>query len=269
MSYFKRWADRIVRSLGSLTIAVAPVAISVPTAASAGVTDVGVVRTDEESPRSILSTLYGGAFEPVGDDLTNGAVTARRVPDAPAASADTAQTDQVWTLGRFSVRAAAKFSNYSQRLAIRRPDGSTADLFAADGYGYDSTGQGSLASGVTQGRFVRSGGTGAQSSLQADNPEQRDHLISYEIRGLPDAGQDERVWVMFWEDLDPALARVPGRTGRDYNDLAVELRASAAPADAASIPLPAGAWATAGVGVIAFATAAKQGRLRWPRPLGR
>ncbi len=59
-----------------------------------------------------------------------------------------------------------------------------------------------------------------------------DHLITYMIQEAFPTG--ETVWMLFWEDLDS-----PG-WDQDYNDIVVELRATALPEPSAFLLLGAG-----------------------------
>lgn len=228
-------------------------------AAVAAPTEIGKIHPGEDDAPQILSSLYGGEFLPVdgtnditGRDLTNGSVIARRLPDGPPDGPATADTDQLWDLRSFTARAVAKFSEFGQSFSVADSSGESVPLFTADGYGYDVSGEGQFAGDVSEARFVRAGETGTQSTVPADNLDGRDHVISYEIEGMP-GGQP--TWVMFWEDLSTARVTNPNRTTEDYNDLAVELRAAArVGGGAVAIPLPMPVWAGLALGGFAMFT---------------
>jgi len=220
-------------------LSVAAVAVF-SSSALAGFTQVGKVPVGEHSQERILQTLYGGDFVRNETDFFNGTVTVRRVDDGmtstPAMSmafgtiGDT--TDEVWAGSMFSIKAVAKFSLNTQNLSISDGVNTTA-LFGATGYGYDVTGSASYNATGKNVHFIRSGDSGTQSSIVADNLDGRDHMITYEVLGL---NTNAKVWVMFWEDLDRSPSLAKNRTHSDYNDLVVEMRA-------VPVPLPAAVWA--------------------------
>lgn len=237
---------KLIASIGFLAAAT----VASP-AAFAGYTNVGLVPVREHSHERILETLYGGDFYRTGADFFNGSITVRRVDDAmtstPAMSmaagtvGDT--TDESWAGAKLTVRAVGKFSDNTQNLAI---DGGTGakHLFSATGYGYDVSGSAKFdASMFSDARFIRSGDSGTHSSRTAENEDGRDHMITYEVLGL--AGVNDKVWIMFWEDLNKTNGMSTKRTFADYNDLVVEARATA-------VPLPAGVWAALALGGAAF-----------------
>lgn len=222
-------------------------AVAVASSAFAGFTQVGATPKFEHSHERILQTLYGGDFHRIGTDFFNGSVTVRRVDDGMTSVSPMSMftgtigdtTDETWTGALFKAKAIAKFSDNSQNLAITNGK-STHHLFSAHGYGYNVTGEATFdASSMGETWFIRSGDSGMHSSRTADNADGRDHMITYEVLGI--GGPNEKVWVMFWEDL----TRTPGlsnkRTHSDYNDLVVEMRAM-------PVPLPAAAWAAIALG---------------------
>jgi len=225
----------------SIAILAASAAVAISSVAFAGFTKIGAAPASEPSQHSIINTLYGGGFHKIGDDFFNGAVTLRRVDDAMSVTpsmniargtiGDT--TDASVIEGRFTARAVAKFSNNSQSLSIDR-GGSVSHLFDVTGYGYDVSS--TTAHGKCMGEmmtFTRSGDSGTHSSDMTRNADGRDHMITYEVLGL---GTKEKTWLMFWEDLDFSPSLPKRRTHSDYNDLVVEIRATA-------VPLPAAVWA--------------------------
>jgi hypothetical protein len=235
----------------SPSIGLVVAATGLSSTAFAGFTNVGLVPAREHSQERILETLYGGDFYRTGADFFNGTITVRRVDDTmtitPAMSmargtiGDT--TDETWAGAKFTARAVAKFSDNTQNLAIDGGNG-LHHLFSAFGYGYSVTGSATFdASNIASARFVRSGDSGTHSSRASENSDGRDHMITYEVLGL--SGVSDKVWVMFWEDLNKTPGMSNKRTYADYNDLVVETRATA-------VPLPAGVWAALALGGAAF-----------------
>src|SRR5207253_6215587 len=88
-------------------------------------------------------------------------------------------------------------------------------------------------------RLGRGGEGNLFSSNQADNVDKRDHLVTYEIGGLPGQPANVTTRVLFWEDL-PAPS-----SDFDFNDFVVELKTDP-PLGAGTapllIPLPPAAW---------------------------
>ncbi|MFW6059470.1 MAG: DUF4114 domain-containing protein [Phycisphaeraceae bacterium] len=190
-------------------------------------TTVGAPYPGEDNHRQILDSLYGGSFTASGSDFSNGTVQALRVDD---------EADQLWSLSdpiNASVRAV--FAGLDQSFGyIPGDDGSTDDfveLFDASGTEYSVSGS---ASNVDLGdgdiRWARKGSNGIASSRNTDNLDDKDHLITYSITGLPDVS--EPVYLLLFEDLF-------GNTGadNDYNDLVVEI------SSVAHAPTPAAAGA--------------------------
>jgi hypothetical protein len=143
--------------------------------------------------------------------------------------------DSMWSGGLFQARAVAKFSLNTQSFGCVDHDGSTHNLFDVTGYGFDVNGDANVIHdmhGETF-KFIRSGDSGTQTSLDSDNADGRDHLATYVLAGLPN--QDEPVFMLFWEDLDKTDGMSKHRSFADFNDMAIELRAMPSPQ---TIPLP-------------------------------
>jgi hypothetical protein len=221
-------------------------AATVAASSFAGFTAIGRAPTSEHTQAQIFSNVYGGTFHQIGDDFFNGTITARRVDDGMSVTPPMSMargtigdtTDERWDGSSFSVRALAKWSMNTQTLSINDGAG-THDLFSSFGYGYNASGSANFNATGKITSFVRSGDSGTQSSITRNNVDGRDHMLTYEILGL--AGVNDKVWVMFWEDLNRSAGLATKRTHSDYNDLVVEMRAAA-------VPLPAAAWAAIAVG---------------------
>jgi hypothetical protein len=235
-------AKRIIFSLALATLLTAT--------AQAGFGPVG--GSGETDFVGILNNVYGGAFAgaPFGGLFyTNGPVSATRVddfvapgvpnilnvpngvPSIPGANLSVVTgvpglpaTDQVWDDGLTSGTAKARFAAFSQSFGYFNgpgPGGPYVNLFNVGGTGFGVTGSSTIdLSGMTW-RWARNGDNGPQSSLDADNVDLCNHLLTYQITGLP---TNETVWLLFWED------ETAGGADFDYNDLVVEVRAIPAPA---------------------------------------
>lgn len=220
------------------------------TTAMAGFTDVRKVPTFEHSQERVFEQLYGGDFTRIGTDFFNGGISIRRVDDgmthtpsmsmAKGTIGDT--TDETWAGAKVTIKPLGRWSGNSQSLSIN-DGGKVSKLFDVSGYGYSindvSVTRDLFGKNI---EFIREGDSGRHSSITANNADGRDHMITYEVLGL--SGKD-KVWVMMWEDLNLSPLLTKGRTSADYNDLIVEMRATA-------VPLPAAVWA--GLAVVGGAT---------------
>ncbi len=188
----------------------------------------------EDGQGLILGHVYGGVFSKLGVDYSNGNVTAHRIDDALASNgvlglidgAPGVAADQVWHDGFTSALATARFAALSQSFGFftGTSGGSYTNLFDVSGSGYAVSGSATLADmrGLTWRWGRTGGGTGPHSSLITSNADGLDHLVSYRIDGLTDG---YTTWMLFWEDRNI----LPGQpaSDHDYNDLVIELKASA------------------------------------------
>ncbi|MFH1459043.1 MAG: DUF4114 domain-containing protein [Candidatus Omnitrophota bacterium] len=142
--------------------------------------------------------------------------------------------DQLWshkTENSSVVTAEAKFASYSQTFGyIYGEEGNSfTELFTVGsgnlGYGVSNTAMFSVGDSGDPFRFGNdpSGqyGPGLFSSVETDNPDQADHMLTWYIIG----GEKKGNFVVAWEDL-------LNLGDRDYNDLVVEVsgvRPSAVP----------------------------------------
>ncbi len=183
----------------------------------------------------ILSGIYGGSFTLDGNgvDWSNGAITATRIDDKGLGGimnivngTPGAADDQVFDDGFIEAHASAKYTilpNQSFGFFGGASGGSYNKLFDVSGYGFATTGSMSMvdASGSTW-RFAHQRGAHTHSSRAADNFLGIDWMVSYQITGLDDGWT---TWALFWEDAFGGIG--------DYNDVVVEVRATAKP-----IPTP-------------------------------
>lgn len=226
---------KITAMLSAATVTAASFAGLGASQARAAFTTIQPAHGSEQSIAQVLGHVYGGAFADAGNghDLTNGTLTAARVDDV---------ADQTLTLGNIlSAKAIARFAAGTQSFGTMSGNAFT-NLFDVAGSGYAVTGSvGATDLGSTA--LGRSGNTGTHSSVDADNSDQVDHMVTYLLGG---AGIQNKTYVLFFEDLN-------GRgSDRDFNDLAVEVQA---------VPLP-GALA---MGLVTMAGGAVARRFRKPR----
>ena len=213
--------------------------------AQAGFTTIGKTGVGEDNQLQILEHQYGGSWHEEDGDFYDGSISAMRVDDflnnPGVLNVATGQigysTDQIWSGGKFVVTAVAKFSDNTQNLSILDSGGNTHEVMNVQGSGYNIT-PASVVMNMNGGTFkwVRSGNSGTQTSLDSDNADGRDHLITYEIKGLP--GVSTPVWMLFFEDLTLTPGLPKGRSSADFNDLVVEVRP-----EVNAIPLPPAEWA--------------------------
>lgn len=198
--------------------------------ADAGTTVIGKSKSrGEATHEQVLENVYGGNFSQSGNDFSNGSVTITRIDDS---------ADQSWNVNVLSAKAVAAFARKSHTLSAVDESGNINTLFKTRGKGFNATGVADAsalagaqaAAGSSNVKFSRTG-EGKFSSVDSENADGRDHLVSYKVSGL--GGADD-TYLLFWEDTG---AR---RSDFDYNDLVVELRAAAG--EPLLIPLPAAAW---------------------------
>ncbi len=225
------------RLAGLATTAVLALGVSSAPAATTGIGPSFVA--SEPTHLDIFNTLYGGGFTANGDNFENGVITATRVDDfgvggvlnvlsGSAGDAD----DQVWSsdpLTVFSAKAVGRFAAFNQSFGVFEGEsgGAFQELFSVSGSGYAVTGEVSNVNLTGDFRFGRSGQNGPQSSLDGDNVDGLNHLVTYEITGL----NGDKTWLLFWEDLNQG-----DPTDFDFNDLVVEVTATVIPLPTAIIP---------------------------------
>jgi hypothetical protein len=236
----KRWG------IGASSVA-ALVSVGAGTA-RANLTTVYSPPSGEAPHYQILSHVYGGTFLAAVNNApsyTNGTITATRVDDALAGGGPGGNlhlvfgapggstTDQLWVDGIALTSAEARFAAYSQQFGYD-DGGGYVNLFNVFGSGYNVTGSAShqFSMGVPW-NWARSGTGGTFYSTASRNKDGLDHMVTYQITGLTGLDPGEAVWMLFWEDLRGT--RSSGTSDRDFNDLAVEIRAAPV---ANVVPLP-------------------------------
>lgn len=217
----------------------------------ANLTTVSAPHTGEASQASILSHVYGGSFAPATQgaaSYTNGTITATRVDDrlpggGPGNNLGLVDgvpglptTDQLWHDGIAFTSAVAKFAAFSQEFGYDDGGGYVKlfDVAVTGPTGYDVDGDAShhFADGVPW-DWARSGQGGTYYSSNARNGDGLDHMITYQITGAS-RNPFETVWLLLWEDLRGPLGG-SGHSDRDFNDLAVEVRATVVPVPGAML----------------------------------
>jgi hypothetical protein len=186
--------------------------------------------TGEDSHLQIISDIYasyGGTFVQNGVDFENAVagISVKRVFDADDGDltlhilvGDETGIDQVWTDGTAMVRASAKFADLTQSFGWNNNGG-------ASGTGYvellnESHIGGPPVDVMITGDFlwgIEPNGDTWWSNI-GENSDATDHLMTYLVEGLSDLPMNEKVWLLFWEDL-------PNAGDADYNDFVIELQA--------------------------------------------
>lgn len=220
--------------------------------ASAGLTNVG--GPGEKSQTQLLQGIYGDTWNATGSSVgtassqyTSAANTwvATRVDDFVISSGNrvpgtnlnllsgpqTGDTDQTWDDGATRILARARWAGYRQAFGYNNGSG-YQNIISSVSQGFNTMGSAVPLDLTGQTwewiRSDNSDGSGHRwSSVEANNDQDGtvtyldDHMITYEIAGM-DSGGWKR-WLIMWDDQTP-----PG-TDRDFNDLAVEIRAIPAP----------------------------------------
>jgi hypothetical protein len=216
-------------------------------AAEAGFTTVSK-NAGEATHEQLFEHIYGGDFVADGLNFTNGVITAIRVQDylpgpdgvmdMTNGAADSA-ADQIWMNGKFTATAEARYANFEQAFGyvLGSSGGSFTKLFDVSGSGFNVSGSTTMAIdllGETF-RWARGGDNGIFTSKDGDNKDDLDHMVTYKIEGLNDGTV---TWLLFWEDLNKNFWQNEGWLSRDgdFNDLVVEVKATAIPLPAAALP---------------------------------
>jgi len=202
----------------------------------------------ETNTLEIFRNIFGPAMS--GDDwcgatYTDETVVATRVydyndpctqPPVPgddlyllSSSLSPTATDQVWTDGQSTVTARARYAGNQQRFGYDAGSGYVEILDIGDNTGFFDI----AADPVTFGpgsiwAWVRTGSGQTWYSSEADNSDDKDHLITYYVTGLNDG---QVTWVLFWDDQ-------AGGGDRDFNDFVLVITAVALVPDVVGMTLP-------------------------------
>jgi len=211
--------------------------------ASAAFTSVSGPAPGEISIDAILSGIYGEAFSPVYPPnglavYTSANYTATRVDDNPlggnlnlyTSHAGDAVTDQVWQDGVTLITAEAKYADYSQAFGYKDADGYHELMEYQGSNGFINVSAANPVHITGTWEWMRSNangnstlGSNAWSSVEGNNADEQDHMITYEISGPTGAA---RTWLVFWDDSGYD-------DDGDFNDFVIELRANPIPAPGA------------------------------------
>lgn len=212
----------------------------------------------ELSHAEILEGIYGGTFVGSGADLgsglfqvfDNGTVFATRMSDGGLGAELNLVTggpgtgdDRIWTDGIAVTSARARYAAFPQQFGYAL-SGKHVKLFDVAGSGFSVSGEAKVRFGVgSQWAWSRAndfGGeaVGDQFSVESMNVDGLDHMVTYQITGIPDVPDEITTWLILWEDLNGELGATsdPNNQGipsdRDFNDLVVEVRALECQVDA-------------------------------------
>ena len=203
-----------------------------PAMAELGYTD--WLENGEPTMVSILGGIYGGTWGNGGTDYTNGEITVYRVYDFDGVdesihivNGDQYDIDQIWTDGVATVTAQAKYASNDQSFGWNGGEG--VDGISTDNYyeliSYDGE-SGIIEGGPVveidiEGDFLwgtQPNGDEWWSKMSLNEDGGSDHLVTFFVDGA--SVEDERVWLLFWEDL-PSTS-----WDQDYQDFVVEVRAT-------------------------------------------
>ena len=196
-----------MKTKSSFAFAAVCIALICCASVRAGFTPI-VDNAKEPNPQAIFQQLFGGTVVTDGLNYTNGTITATRIND---------DNDQTFPAQEFLATVVARFSDHAQSFGTIQV-GNFVKSFDVSGNHYDVTGSDvvDLTHGITVGR---DGDTGMDSSIVADNPDKRDHLITYQVTGEGSTPQ----YMLFWDDLNLPPGP-PHGSASDFNDVVVELQ---------------------------------------------
>jgi len=211
--------------------------------AQAGVTTVQApIYGGELSIAQILSGVYGETFAASGEDFVSAGITAKRMDDfgiigpLSTTGAVGSAADEVWQGSFTKATAKARYAGYNQEFGYidGESGGTYTKLLDVVGNGTAPAVTGEAVDINVPGlfRLARGGQNGVFSSKALDNADSLDHMVTYQIQGLADAGSFVS-WMVFFEDLNQ-IAGVQS-SDRDFNDLAVELKAAVVPLPPAAL----------------------------------
>jgi hypothetical protein len=158
-----------------------------------------------------LELAFAGAWRAKGNNFTNGHLTATRIAD---------KSDVNWSGNIQSASVVGAFSFSSQQFGYfpGTSGGSYTNLFNASGHNANVSGGVGFTTMPATYRLARTGSNGVVlSSNPINNADLRDHMITYQIKGMPGQPAGQKTFVVFWEDTPTVTSDF------DFNDLIVEL----------------------------------------------
>jgi hypothetical protein len=229
----RRLSGRDAVRIFAIVAAVVLFAIS-PAFAEPNYTPVYAPPDGELNHAQILSKTYGGYFMKIGTSVNYGnasGIKAWRVYDYDGddiklnlllGSKD--DIDQVWTDGTAKVTAEVKYAGDSQSFGWNQ--GMLIDTYE-ELLTEDDINQPGISIDIS-GDFLWGYKPDGEEwwSMQSENDLLEDHMVTYQIVGLPDREVGEVVWLVFLEDRPLSVA------DKDYNDFVVEISAVPEPATA-------------------------------------
>lgn len=199
-------------------------------------------RQNQLNHEQILERTYGGDFisDATGLSFSNDSgVTVTRMEDFGGT-----RTDATWDGRIVSARAVAASSRHQKTASYfgTRSGGSVQRLVeAAPGSRAEFSEAGQVRALASSDLWMGSGKRSGKmfSSVTDSNRDSRDHLVSYEVKGL--SGQQASVYLLCWE------GKFAKNTAPDFNDLVIEMQAGqVAEANSVTepllIPLPPALW---------------------------
>lgn len=214
----------------------------------------------EQSHPQIFSRLLGETMDwaPKNiwgtQDLIGPTYRVTRIDESdPTLAFGMVDADRVWSNVVFQATAVGAFGRYAHTFGYK-PVGSSGwvDLFNATGTRYDATGSSAIVdlTGVDF-TWIRRGDGNPYSSLEDDNLDTMDHLLTYRLDPLTPPGTPPTriTYFLFWEDLHrrgtSPIDEWPADD--DFNDLVVRIDVIL-PGDAAyPIPEPSTALGVGGL----------------------
>ncbi len=220
-----------MRSLKCLGLALCWVGVLVAPAL-AGFTTLGTPPGAELNHEQIFECTYGGNFVASGLNFSNGTITATRVDDNGFASNLNLLTgsagsgdDDFWTDGIATATAQARFAGFTQEFGYRVSGFGYVKLFDVSNTGCNASGGPVSVTFGTGAVWEWARANDSDTSLsnphysnEASNPDGLDHMVTYQLTGLPSVPITTKVWAVFFEDTNAG-------SDRDHNDLMVEIRA--------------------------------------------
>lgn len=217
--------------------------------ARAGFTGIG--GSSEPSVSSLMNTIYGlDVANGMNYEDSSSSLKAVRVHDTTAGGGagglmdltyggpGLPVTDQGWTDGIAEASARVRYAGYSQEFGWGDGTSTNAWITNVANTGvdpdYDGGAQQTFSSNF---QWYRRGSGYTWWSLESNNSDANDHMITYELQNYGSG----KTWLILWDDQD-----VRECSDRDFNDLWIEIQCSSP--GGAVIPAP-GAILLGGIGV--------------------
>ena len=254
------------RFVRSLMLSAAAAGLGLASTAFAGFSTVQTPLTGNESQTGLLDNIYGGSFVlEDGVDYSNGTLTAVRVSDTLPNTSTLSYTnpgpnatDQLWTAS--SLTATVKYSHAEDVSTpfgyIPGSSGGTfTSLFGVTGGTFSVSGTGSFSPSGTF-RLAAENTYGVLSSSPSDNADGKDHMITYQINGLPD-GSGADTWLVAFTDYGNAGTGSSEDAYYDFQNLVVQLQTNPA---SSSTPEPGSLMVIGGVALALLKRAPRRAR---------